>query len=189
MRIRTESKDGARAVGGFTLLELVIAATALVIGVLGFSKAMYSWNRAAEGDRLKSRAVQAARRVMEDLQSKPFEDVFALYNATAADDPIGVTIPGASFMVPGLTPWADDPDGIVGEVILPVQTVLGAEQVREDANLPRIGMPRDLNGDGNVDALDHAGDYRILPVMVRVRWLGPNGRSSLEMKTILGEFL
>jgi hypothetical protein len=167
----------------------MIASTTLVIGVLGFSKAIYSWNRAAEGGRLKTLAVQAARRTVEDLQSKPFEDVFALYNGTAADDPVGVTIPGPDFAVRGLTPWSDDADGMAGEVVLPVQSILGVEQIREDSNIPRLGMPRDLNADGIVDALDHSADYRILPVLVRIRWQGPNGRSQVEFTTILGEFL
>lgn len=187
MHCRNDTR--ARTNSGFTLLELMIAIVTLVIGVLGFAKAIYSWNRAAEGERLKTRAVQAAKRVVEDLQSKPFEDVFALYNTTGVDDPVGVVVPGPSFTVPGLNPWPGDPDGIAGEVILPIQTVGGIEQLREDSAIPRLNMPRDLNGDGLIDGLDHSGDYRLLPVIVRVRWVGPNGNSQAEFKTILGEFL
>ena len=50
----------------------------------------------------------------------------------------------------------------------------------------RLGMPRDLNGNG-VDGNDHAADYRILPVVVRFAWRGPGGPSRAEFRTILGD--
>jgi len=46
-----------------------------------------------------------------------------------------------------------------------------------------IGMPRDLNLDGAVDALYHAGDYMILPVRVRVQWMGASGPRTVELQT------
>ena len=187
-RIRISSRC-AEGRAGFSMLELVIAMTTLTVGVLGFSKAIVAWNRAAEGARLKTEAVQAARRVVEDLQSKDFSEVFALYNSVAADDPVAAVIPGPTFSVAGLTPWPAAPDGFVGQVILPSALVGGAETLREDSVITELGMPRDLNADGVIDAADHSGDYRLLPVIVRVRWLGPNGQSQLDIKTILGEFL
>jgi hypothetical protein len=60
--------------------------------------------------------------------------------------------------------------------------------LREDVNLPELGMPRDLNGDGAVDAGNHSTDYRLLPVIVRVRWQGAGGPSQFELKTMLANF-
>jgi hypothetical protein len=39
-------------------------------------------------------------------------------------------------------------------------------------------MPRDLNGDGAIDALDHTLDHRILPVRVAVTYQGPRGQET-----------
>ena len=39
--------------------------------------------------------------------------------------------------------------------------------LREDVAIPAMGMPRDLDGDNVVDGVDHKGDYRMLPVIVR----------------------
>ena len=48
-----------------------------------------------------------------------------------------------------------------------------------------LGMPRDLNGDGVIDSEDHAGDYVLLPVKVRVNWRGITGDRSFEVCTVL----
>ena len=45
-----------------------------------------------------------------------------------------------------------------------------------------------LNGDGLVDAADHAGDYAALPVVVRVEWTGQSGPARVEIRTTLGAF-
>jgi hypothetical protein len=48
-----------------------------------------------------------------------------------------------------------------------------------------LGMPRDLTGDILIDNFDHAADYRILPVRVRVSWTGKSGPRSIELQTLL----
>jgi len=61
-------------------------------------------------------------------------------------------------------------------------------QLREDLDLPDLGMPRDLNGDSMIDSANHAEDYILLPVQVRVRWNGAFGERELDLFTMLGEF-
>jgi hypothetical protein len=91
---------------------------------------------------------------------------------------------GNGFDIPGVTPVAGDPDGLVGEILFP--TLAGAPGVlREDLELPALGLPQDLNGDGNLDGLDHSSDYVLLPVQVRVRWNGSAGPGLLEFETLL----
>jgi hypothetical protein len=43
----------------------------------------------------------------------------------------------------------------------------------------------DLNADGTVDTADHASDYTLLPVRVRVDWRGPSGPQNYQLETIL----
>ena len=40
----------------------------------------------------------------------------------------------------------------------------------------------------DVDGLDHAADYDVLPVMVQLQWRGAQGPSQLEFRTILGDY-
>ena len=112
-----------------------------------------------------------------------FKDVFALYNANPNDDPgIPGTAPGSHFAVKGLQPPDSDPVGSsVGEIVFPT---IG-NQLREDVVDPDLGMPRDLNGDGIIDSADHAGDYKVLPVLLRLHWKGVGVQRSMTVRTIL----
>ncbi|MEX1023869.1 MAG: prepilin-type N-terminal cleavage/methylation domain-containing protein [Planctomycetota bacterium] len=64
----------------------------------------------------------------------------------------------------------------------------GRWSVREDAEIPELGMPRDLNGDGHVDGVDHRYDLHVLPVCVKVSWKGSHGDRSLQIYTLLTNF-
>ena len=94
--------------------------------------------------------------------------------------------PGANFAVPELNGLPGDADGLCGRVIFPTQLVGAVEQLREDVIDAELGMPKDLNGDaGVIDALDHAANYRLLPVRVRVEWQGAIGPRRVDIQTIL----
>jgi hypothetical protein len=79
---------------------------------------------------------------------------------------------------------AGDADGRVGEVIFP-NGGNGATFLAENEVDPALGLTRDLNGDGAIDALDHSGDYRLLPVRVRVAWSGATGDRQIELEALL----
>ena len=89
------------------------------------------------------------------------------------------------------TPVPGDPDGRVGEVLLPVVNVGTAVaqdfEMREDIGDPLLGLPRDLNGDAIIDTRDHREDAALLPVLVRVRWNGRNGPRQLDFFSALAE--
>ena len=160
----------------------------LLIGVLGFSRSMIGAAREAQKAREADRATQAAREVLEKIDAEAFAEAFRRYNADPNDDPGGPnTAPGANFAVAGLSALPGDPDGKPGEVVFP--TAPGAPSVlRENVNIPELGMPRDLNGDGVIDALDHSTDYKLLPVIVRVCWQGSAGPGSIEISTLLANY-
>ena len=186
MRHARGGRNGRRA--GFTLVEVMIAIVVVLLALAGYSHSLVSSMVAADTDEEIRRATEAARTVMEEIQGADLADVFVLYNHTVADDPVGEDAPGAAFGAPGLTPLKNDPDGFVGEVQLPTMTIGGVEQIREDVVNDALGMPRDLNGDGDIDSNDHSGDYVILPVRIRMQWRGPRGRASLEYYTLLSGF-
>ena len=175
-------RSGARGRAGFTMLEIMVSVAILMVAVSGMASAMLSSMQLNRVNGETTLAHESARQVLETVQSQEFDEVFELYNANPLDDPGGPGVgPGADFAVAGLRALPGDADGLVGEVLFPTQ---GA-QLREDVVDASWGMPRDLNADGVIDALDHAADRRLLPVRVRVQWQGVSGRRVLDFETIL----
>ncbi|MDZ4774938.1 MAG: hypothetical protein SGI72_17605 [Planctomycetota bacterium] len=173
--------------GGFTLAEVAMASAVLTIAAGGLMSSIIASMALNRVNNETALAQTYARRAVERLQSVDFASTFASFNANAADDPTGPgTAPGANFDAFGLDPLATDVDGRPGEIIFPTVTIGATQQLREDVNDPALGMPRDLNGDGlPPDAVDHAGDYRVLPVRVRVQWRGATGPRSIVVETLL----
>ncbi len=176
---------GARRRAGFTLVEVIASSAVLVIGCLGLSSAITSSARLMDLNRQRTLAHEAARAQMEALENATFAQVFALYDASMADDPNGIgTAPGRNFAVAGLNAQRGDADGLPGEILFPTVADAGL-QLTENYVDPRLGMPCDINGDGVTSAGGLAGSYSILPVRVRVRWRGPTGNSTLEIDNVL----
>ena len=217
-----------KALRGTTVVELMVVMTIMVVAVTIFYRMVVATGQLREVNRENSIAAEAARVVLEEIHNQPFGQVFRLYNAEPNDDPGGVgTAPGHRFAVRGLDPLASSPDGLVGEVFLPVleadsdyiepadsldntlyniedsftstsiqvqqQQVFGlkaggnAWELREDCVDPSLGMPRDLNGDSMIDGADHARDYIVLPIKIRIEWDGRVGSRSFEVYSILTE--
>ena len=171
---------------GMSLLELLVSMMVLLLALLFFTQSLVSSSTTGMATREVALATQAGRRMLETLQAAPFDQVFALYNDAPGDDPGGTgTAPGADIAGAGLSARPGDPDGMAGEILFPTLTGAPAS-LREDVIDPKLGTPRDLDGDGAVDALDHSGDYLILPVVVRFSWRGKAGDSRVEFKTLLG---
>ena len=169
---------------GFTLIELLTAVTILVFGIGALISMVAATSAANQLNRETATAIAAAQGAVERLRAAPFEEAFALYNTDGGDDPDGAdTAPGASFDVRGLEAQPGDADGLVGEIVMPAD----GPQLWEDEDLPLFGLPRDLNMDDVVDAADHAGDYRVLPVLVRVQWQGRTGPRRIQLLTTIAD--
>ena len=178
------SPSSPNSQAGFTVVELLIAVTVMMIALMGVVATITSVGTLGAANEDSARAYQAARSMVETLQSESPEDVFARYNDDPADDPGGAgTAPGRHFAVPGLRVQTGDADGFVGQVLVPA-TAGGA--LREDVDDQGFGLPRDLNGDGAIDGDDHADDYILLPIRVRMEWTGNSGDRFFEYATMLG---
>lgn len=184
--MRRRRSKAARSRAGFGLLDVMAAAVVLTVTIAGVSGSILVAMSQNRLNRDTAVAQQAARQLLERMESRPFNEVFAAYNASVADD-AGLTQPaqGAAFDVPGLEPLAGDPDGRCGRILFPTTVVGAVEQLREDAVDAALGMPRDLNGLGGIDGLDHAADYRVLPVRVRVEWRTAGRARVLDLETML----
>jgi prepilin-type N-terminal cleavage/methylation domain-containing protein len=153
---------------GFSLVEFLISLS--VFGITMASMTVMQLNSMAlsRSNQEASRAMDAAQSVIERLRDEPnFLEIYARWNADASDDP-DATAPGNAFDVTGLEPARDDADGHVGEVVFPGN----GTSLLENLHDPSLGTPRDLDLDGDVDGDDLSGTYRLLPVLVRVRWQG-----------------
>ena len=178
------SARSAHGRAGFTLLELLVSATVfmLVAGAVGTTIALST--ALGRTNRETALAARAAQSLLEELKgAAEFGELYARYNATSGDDPAGGTSPGWDFAVRGLQPRSDDGDGFVGRVEFPGT----GKELLEDGDDDELGLPRDLDGDGAIDGVDHAGDYRILPVRVVIEWEGQKRARSLALVTVLTE--
>jgi prepilin-type N-terminal cleavage/methylation domain-containing protein len=172
--------------GGFTLIELMVALSVAAIGMLGFSQAIIAAVALNESSQEEALARAGACEMLESFKGVPFAEVFSRFNASELDDPLGGLVVSRGFLIEGLSPQEDDNDGFVGEIEFPsIFFEDGSEQLREDVVDAGLSTPRDLNGDNIVDDVDHADDYILIPVRVRVSWRGPGGDASLEFRTIL----
>lgn len=145
----------------------------LMVGVLAITSATLRMDALRRRNHESATAHLALRRVAETLQAhaalarsqsdgdnaNTFAEVFL--SLVQADF-------GAGFPVHGLTPLPGS------ESVGSVELVTSEGQT--DAQLGVVmGMPRDLNGDGDATDTDVAEDARLLPAVVRLAWRGPNG--------------
>jgi len=167
---------------GLTLVELTVAITVMVIALCATASTVVTTNALNRQSHETAVARKAAESIMEALRNTAFDTVFARYNGAASDDPGGAgTAPGSNFAVEGLTPVPGAPGGVAGQIFFPSVGPALQENV-VDATL---GMPRDLTGDALIEGFDHAADYRVLPVRVRVSWTGRSGPRFVELQTLL----
>lgn len=177
-RPRVRPRIASQEVRGFTLLELVIVVAISLIALGQMTTSILGVARLEPLNRESSIAMNAGIGALETLRGTPFEEVFRRFNKDPDDDPDGPgTAPGISFAVPFLDVTTGDIDGMVGRIEFPSV----ADDLREDVADARLGMPRDLNGDGIVDALDHTDDYQVLPVLIRLEWTGTSGPRTMNL--------
>jgi hypothetical protein len=163
------------------MVEVMIAIAIMTLCVSLLSRTISSAAVHTAAKRERAIAVEAAKNVLEDMHNVPFEEIFARYNADPTDDPDGPgTAQGSVIDVPLLTPRTDASGGFVGTVILPSEGAL----LLENSTVDVLGLPRDLNGDAQIDGEDHAADYIVLPVSVRLEWTGRGGARTFELTTM-----
>lgn len=179
MSRRFASRSGRSA--GLTLVEAMISTSVVAISLLATLGSIGTSMRVTRTVNEREVAQRAATAALQEMAATDFALLLATYDGNAANDPDGAgTAPGDSFAVADLSP----PDGVLASAMGRVTLPLVGGQVREDVVIAALGMPRDLNGDGAVDALDHSADYKVLPVLVEVSWKGVDGDASIAMPRV-----
>lgn len=156
---------------GFALIEMVIAASILMIGALGFLQLFTAAADLNGANREGAVAREAAQRALTRLAAfEPRENLFALHNEDPADDPAGEPLAGfllSGFEVDGLSPRANDPDGLVGRVIFPIDPITGA--LHPEFQSSDFSVAPALIGAGVSEEVAQAYGL-LLPVAVRLEW-------------------
>ena len=172
-----------------TFAEIVVAMVVMLLSVSIFSSTVVSTARQRNINRERALAADAVRDLFEEMRNEEFGQVYSLYNADPLDDPNGPgTAPGHRFDVVGLNLIPGTPGGFVGQIIFPeltLETTPMTWELRENINMPLLGMPRDITGDEVIDEFDHRGDYTILPIQIVVSWRGVVGEQEFAQFTIL----
>jgi type II secretory pathway pseudopilin PulG len=183
------TKHSIRARAGITLLELTIVIAVLSVAVGMHASTLVSLSRQRDVARESAEVSAAVQNVLETIRGRPFELVASLYDSDPSNDPDGPgTAPGNRFAIEGFSPLGGAADGLVGTILIPERRLDdGSWQVREDLELPELGLPRDLDGDSIVDGLDHRADLVRLPLQVRVDWQGRHGVRSYSITTMLAQ--
>jgi len=166
---------------GFTILEVLVSSTVFMLVAGAVVTTLVASSALNDANRETVLAAQAAESMLEQLKGAAFSEVFARFNATKGDDPAAGVSPGSSFAVHGLSARAADADGQVGRIEFPGDGL----ELREDVKDDDLGLPRDMNRDGDLDTTDHADDYRILPVRVVLEWHGISGNRTIELVSVL----
>ncbi len=160
---RREKRTSKRA--GFTVVEMALATVTLMVGVMSVSAATLRMHQLSRQNREKALAFNAVHGVAERINSAsaiaatdPSTWVQTLIDAYGANGTVG-----NEFDVLGLTPV--DGANSVGRIELITDETL------TDAELGTVmGMPRDLNGDGDATDTDVSGDATVLPVLLTADW-------------------
>jgi hypothetical protein len=188
MRLRGKTSES-----GFTIIELLLVMSVVMVALMVLSQSVGSAMKLTEVNRESALAMDGAQEMIELLDgTEDFRGLFALYNADPDDDPgLPGTAPGPGFFVEGLDPADDDPDGLVGEIYFPAEigpTGLELYEIVADPDLAELlEMPRDIDGSGDLDGIDHSDDYQLLPVALILRWKGATGVRQLRILTMLAD--
>jgi len=171
MHRNTLGNGGRRARRGFTLIELTIAMSMLMIAMVSAASTTMRMHSLRKQNRDRIVVQNAMRSMGERIQAQSYRASFldpdtwsakmlATYGA-------GGTV-GSTFEVDLL----NEP----GPGVLPGSIRIVTDETATDAALGmELGMPRDLNGDGDALDTDVTGTACILPVTLDIQWRSARG--------------
>jgi type II secretory pathway pseudopilin PulG len=190
------ARGRGRREAGLSLVELMIAIVVIAIALIALISLIVSSSQVQQETREKTLAYNAARLKIEEMRNSTFDEIFRKYNTqndtlaasgtitdSGAPGPSNAREPGPAFDVSGLK--AASGDAYPGKIYFP-QNYSGttpSNPLVEDMTTPpsdetdlesRLGLPKDLNRDGDTSDTDVSGTgaHKILPVVIRVRWEG-----------------
>ncbi len=148
---------GRRGDAGFTLVEVLSATILMTVSLIGLGLVFVSSQRSQEMGIEEAVVSHAIRRTVEQMRGEAFSDIATLYT-------------GYEFTLASI--------GGSGMVTV---------YVDETATVPELGLPRDLDGDGDATSNNVNPGYNLLPVQVDVPWPDSFGNQTRTLYTFLSE--
>ncbi len=188
-----------RSVGGFSLLEVMVALSVLIIGLVGLLAVIASTTRLNALSRENLVARRSAERMLESMRNTPWKDIFKHYHLKANDAytpaaSVSAVAHGPDFEVEKndaglqvLRPLSGDADGKCGKIYFP--TDASGSDLLEKGSGAFVGSGADLDLDRNglIDTTDVSKDYKLLPVRLVIEWEGISGPRSLTYHHVFME--
>jgi len=168
---------------GFSLVDVCLSMALLVIGLGVLIGSTFSAMKLDQVNASTALASQALRGLCEELQAMPIDEVLDSYVLQDNEDE---RLRAAKLA--RLTPRDPALASRAGQKpVARARFPLGEDgrTLREDLELPALGLPRDLDGDGAIDGADKRASFRILPVVLELDWEGPSGPQHLSVATVL----
>jgi len=171
-----------RRTSGVSLIELIIAIGIMSVALFGLISVITFTTRSNMATRENMLAMRGCEKKIEEMMSTVFSSIFSKYK-------VGSSPAEDTFDIPGLIPLPGNTK--VGTVKFAVRS--GSPDVLLETvtgtlmeNLDATGAPVDLDLDGNgtIDTSDKSAVYKILPVVIEVKWLGVLGNRQMTYKHI-----
>jgi Tfp pilus assembly protein PilV len=162
-------------IAGFTLVEIGLAMTVLLVALMAMGASTLRMSSLRRQNRERAIAQNAIRTMSEQVHAT--SDRIRREGGPWAEELIAELSEdgdlGATFSIRSLSPQ-------VGEQTVGTIQVVIDETVTDDTLGFELGLPRDLDGDGNVDNVDVSATAQILPVIIRARWRGVSGEVQIS---------
>ena len=173
--IRSLARSRGRGpTGGFTLVEVALAVTILIVALMAMSASTLRMNSLRRQNRERAVAQNMIRIISENIHAISERNL---------RDAEGTAQTWSELMVASLSPGGELGDTFnINELnvqegnasVGTIQVVI--DETQTDAAMGfELGMPRDLNGDNDSADNDVTIGARILPVVVTARWNGVTG--------------
>jgi prepilin-type N-terminal cleavage/methylation domain-containing protein len=156
--------------GGFTMIEVSLALTVLVVALVATTASNLRMQalRRSNHDRVAAQnAVQSIAERVQAIGRAGTSDASGFAPHVVAALSAGGDL-GATFDVPGLTP-------VAGGAHVGTIRIVTDETASDAAVGAQLGLPRDLDGDGDALDGDVSASAHLLPVVVSVRWHAQSG--------------
>jgi hypothetical protein len=180
----------------------MVALSVLAVGLLAHVASLGSGHGLEREQERRVVLLQEVRQVFARLRADPdwptlYGRLRAKENAAAHDGPAPRrladgrrTYPPSTYFPGYVADERLDDLGLLIEVpprAKPDAKPTGQAQLREDPDIPKFGLPADLDLDGDIDGEGCEDAYVILPVVVIIAWTGPTGRpDELRVATWIG---
>ena len=140
------------------LVEAMVVTTMATLSFIGLVSVFIHCQRSYEAGVEESTVVHAVRRTVAQMRSENFGEIGSLYSTYE------FSVPGVNYSSGTTTLYFD-----------------------ETADVPELGLPRDLDGDGSADNKNVSGGYVLLPVRVDVTWTGMRGTETRSLYAFLSD--